>query len=333
MRKDLEKMRIKESLLYLDCNDWHEFKRVQLERVLVIPVRLERKKNMRGGKSNRGVFILIFGYGEIIDSKTRDLIVVWNERNRKFDCLPFVRRISAKPKREKEYEISEATVGKIITELKTFETRVKSLLPNDRIIMPYSVEGIKRAIVHGGFWKDFSKNAIDRDLREKYMKSSLLKAILMTSLSKDRSSFLALSKKKKSIIPLLPLRLQKEKIFLVNDILNVFKNSSFLLLRDIFNEKYQFDSTLTPDPYSVIRSFLRLIGVYPKRQGGARVRQRLIKHDEEAILRYLPQKNVTDVQIKEAFRNQECPDPTSHQINSIRKKHINSPLIPKYPRR
>ena len=90
----------KRLLLPLAYDEESEFQRIQLQRVLVIPVRIERKKK-HGAKSKRGVFVLIFGYGEKIEPETKDLIVVWNERNGKLDFLPFVERVLAKQNEKK----------------------------------------------------------------------------------------------------------------------------------------------------------------------------------------------------------------------------------------
>jgi hypothetical protein len=117
----------------------------------------------------------------------------------------------------------------------------------------------------------------------------------------------------------------------LNITLNILKEASLILLKDVFNERYSFHKknkkyTLNYDTYAVTRKFLRYIGIYPERRGGViETRERLKDSDNEEIINKLIKdciglaiKQPTSKQIKEAFQNQDCPIPKEWLIRRIK---------------
>ena len=81
--------KIKTSPYEEDSRARSAFEATHLQRVLVIPIRVFRNNTHH---SKRGIFILIFGYGEVV-VKGHDVIVIWDETHERFDYLPFKRQV------------------------------------------------------------------------------------------------------------------------------------------------------------------------------------------------------------------------------------------------
>lgn len=274
--------------------EWHSFEidTDRLERVLVVPLEVRKSPLKTAGKrKQRGIFLLIFGYGDIIRetiSPQSDFIVIWNE-NVGFGFPPFyapdLEKISES---EKSYSNRENVVRKSEKKLKTYSI-------HNRPISFEPIESIKLAIAHlGGMWKRIDTKNLNMELKNKHFKKYPLPKLLENNLAMP-----------------------------VTDILYWFKNSSFVLLRDVFNEKYQLKNYINPDPYSIVRSFLKFIGVYPPRQGGKNHRQRLSQEDEEAIITCLASKKPVKQVIVDAFNEQGLRSPTDYQISRIKELIVN----------
>ncbi len=78
----------------------------------------------------------------------------------------------------------------------------------------------------------------------------------------------------------------------LNVSINLLNGACVIFLRDVFDAKYSFskkgkENSFEFDAYSVVRKFLKCIGIYPERRAGVKERFRLSKDDEEVIGHYI----------------------------------------------
>jgi hypothetical protein len=119
----------------------------------------------------------------------------------------------------------------------------------------------------------------------------------------------------------------------INVALAKFKDASLILLRDVFDPRYNIKSKrnkadvkpLEYDPYTAIRGFLKYIGIYAERRGGSLKRNgRILQFDRVAIIDRLIEeclksgaKKPTPTQVKEAYAWRGCSKPKYSSIRRI----------------
>jgi len=256
-----------------------------LERVLILPLDYHRKRR-------KGQFQLIFGYGEVIENKI-DLFIIWDSENHKLEYLPFI-----VDKRRKRTFSKARTVEMIMKAGKLTKADIFGDNIKKRPICYTNIEQIKSVIkASEGLWSKAPFTAVNR--HHYFGPPKKFKKLTIYPVSSN-SNFKYIS------------------VFL-----RLFRDASLVMLRDVFDERYNLrlgnqKASLDYDPYSVVRIFLRFIGVYPVRQGGNQKRMRSTQEDSIAIRNILRKecgnKKPSKKQIKEAFEEQCCPSPTPHQI-------------------
>jgi hypothetical protein len=152
-----------------------------------------------------------------------------------------------------------------------------------------------------GFWGSIPADSVDRKLKEEYLKSKRF-----TSLN--------------SLLTKKELREIAIEEFLAQG------NTYFLLMRDVFNDKFNLDSSIIPCSYSVVRSFLKFIGIYPKRQSGSKGRTRYPDEDRRAVIRDLRKIKkekgfITDEDVEKVCKGYAMK-PSKHLIKVLKKKAI-----------
>ena len=242
-------------------------------------------------------FQLIFGYGDVIQ-EAADLCIMWNSETEQFAYLPFTINIDRK-------EIASSL--EIFKKLRVPKTvGVPPLDVDGRSKIYYAgVEEIKTTLERGrGFW---SKHPFEVN---KENPSKLLSQLEIKSFRHDSN------------------------LKYVNVILHRFKDSAFILLRDIYDSRYSIKPlgnnrlSLNYDPYSIVRGVLKYIKIYAERRSGTLKRTgRLSVEDKNAILDDLREKckklNISKPSkehVYEAFKWQMCPKPKDSLVKKIIKE-------------
>jgi len=256
-------------------------------RVVIIPIKQKRaKKTSSTQRKKRGLFILMFGYGDLI-SLDRDLIVIWDD-DKTFDLLPF----NSPEERKMTAEEVASLKSSINKRGQREKAKSKSRQLQDKPIEFCPLEKIKVAVLRGGGrWKSYPRAALNIRLRNK------------------------------AKFPSLDLLLNGETVT-VESCLHAHGDAASLSLKHIFDARYQLKSAIKPDPHSIVREFLKLIGVYPNRRGGSVTRNRLTKNDMEvaidSIRRYGSTSRVDVAAILEQEDGRKRK-PSTHQITRAQK--------------
>lgn len=240
-------------------------------------------------------FYFIFGYGDIL---VNDLYVLWNKETSEIQCLPF--KINSTKKET----------------LSTLETFKELNISKETGVPPWDDAGRRKI-----YQAHIEEIKLVLKKRKSFLRDKPLKIKTVRKLQDLEGFDLA--------------RLENSpSLKFASVVLSRFKNSSLILLHNVFDPRYKIKLekskvSLTHDPYTVAREFLKNIGIYSERRGGALERPGQLSQGEknrliEVLVSLCKQRGLfkpTRALVNEAHGMEGCEKPlTEYQIKDLIRK-------------